>query len=70
MSSTLLGEDIIILADLFVDLVFSPVSACSFPPRVSVFVVSIDEMSGAFSRPFSSSSLKIKLGGVFFSSSR
>lgn len=42
MSSVLLGEDIITLADLFVDLVFSPVSACSFPTRISVFVVSID----------------------------
>lgn len=46
MSSRLLGEDIIILSALFVDLVFSPVSACSFPTSISVFVVSIDGIRG------------------------
>lgn len=46
VSSELEGEDIIILAALFANLVLSPVSACLFPTNISGFVVSIDGMRG------------------------
>lgn len=42
MNSRILGEDIIILTALFVDLVFSPIYPCSFPKNISSFVVSED----------------------------
>lgn len=39
-STGLVGEDIIILDALFVDLVFSPV--CLFPTSIFIFVVSVN----------------------------